>query len=173
MSNGKRFFRRKLRITKAVSITASILLVSTIGIFGVSAKEPTYQPIVSNAYDAVREQLENAKPQDALEYLCAAKEGQKNITSEDLWSYSEMDYKNQTPSGNFENVKLDYGKKIDIADYDNYLKDGVFATDTKGHFMAIGNGNGSYWSQEGNTTAVFLNAVTSYGFIPALSYCYG
>ncbi len=170
MSNGKRFFRRKIRITRAVSITASILLVSTIGIFGVSAKEPTYQPIVSNAYDAVREQLENAKPQDALEYLCGAKEGKKSITSEDLWSYSEMVYKNQTSSGNFENVKLDYGKKIDIVDYDNYLKDGVFATDTKGHFMAIGNGNGSYWSQEGNTTAVFLNAITSYGFIPALTY---
>ena len=170
MSNGKRFFRRKLRITKAVSITASILLVSTIGIFGVSAKEPTYQPIVSNAYAAVKKQLENAKPQDALEYLCGAKEGKKSITSEDLWSYSEMVYTNQTSSGNFENVKLDYGKKIDIADYDNYLKDGVFATDTKGHFMAIGNGNGSYWSQEGNTTAVFLNAVTSYGFIPALTY---
>ena len=79
MSNGKRFFRRKLRITKAVSITASILLVSTIGIFGVSAKEPTYQPIVSNAYDAVREQLENAKPQDALEYLCGEKEGKWSI----------------------------------------------------------------------------------------------
>ena len=170
MSNGKRFFRRKLRITRAVSITASILLVSTIGIFGVSAKEPTYQPIVSNAYDAVREQLENAKPQDALEYLCGEKEGKNSITSEDLWSYSEMVYTNQTSSGNFENVKLDYGKKIDIADYDNYLKDGVFATDTKGHFMAIGNGNGGYWSQEGNTTAVFLNAVTSYGFIPALTY---
>lgn len=170
MSNGKRFFRRKLRITRAVSITASILLVSTIGIFGVSAKEPTYQPIVSNAYDAVREQLENAKPQDALEYLCGEKEGKNSITSEDLWSYSEMVYTNQTSSGNFENVKLDYGKKIDIADYDNYLKDGVFATDTKGHFMAIGNGNGSYWSQEGNTTAVFLNAITSYGFIPALTY---
>lgn len=170
MSNGKRFFRRKLRITMAVSITASILLVSTIGIFGVSAKEPTYQPIVSNAYDAVREQLKNAKPQDALEYLCGEKEGKNSITSEDLWSYSEMDYTNQTSSGNFENVKLDYGKKIDIADYDNYLKDGVFATDTKGHFMAIGNGNGSYWSQEGNTTAVFLNAITSNGFIPALTY---
>ena len=169
MSNGKRFFRRKLRITKAVSITASILLVSTIGIFGVSAKDPAYPPIVSNAYDAVKKQLENAKPQDALEYLCAAKEGQKNITSEDLWSYSEMDYKNQTPSGNFENVKLDYGKKTGMDDYDNNLK-GVFATGTKGHFMAIGKGNGSYWYKEGETTAVFLNAMTSCGFIPALTY---
>lgn len=170
MSNGKRFFRRKLRITRAVSITASILLVSTIGIFGVSAKEPTYQPIVSNAYDAVREQLENAKPQDALEYLCGAKEGKKSITSEDLWSYSEMDYTNQTPSGIFENVQLDYGKKIGIDDYDKHLKNGVFATDTQGHFMAIGNGNGSYWSNEDKITAVFLNAVHSDGFIPALTY---
>lgn len=170
MSNGKRFFRRKLKITRAVSITASILLVSTIGIFGVSAKEPTYQPIVSNAYDAVREQLENAKPQDALEYLCGAKEGKKSITSEDLWSYSEMDYTNQTPSGIFENVQLDYGKKIGIDDYDKHLKNGVFATGTQGHFMAIGNGNGSYWSKEDKITAVFLNAVHSDGFIPALTY---
>lgn len=170
MSNGKRFFRRKLRITKAVSITASILLVSTIGIFGVSAKEPTYQPIVSNAYDAVREQLENAKPQDALEYLCGAKEGKKSITSEDLWSYSEMDYTNQTPSGIFENVQLDYGKKTGIADYDNYFKNGMFATGTQRHFMAIANGNGPYWSSEGKITAVFLNAIHYDGFIPALTY---
>ena len=170
MLNSKRFFRRKLKITRAVSITASILLVSTIGIFGVSAKEPTYQPIVSNAYDAVREQLENAKPQDALEYLCGAKESEKSITSEDLWSYSEMDYTNQIPSGIFENVRLDYGKKTGIADYDNNLKNGMFATDTQGHFMAIGNGNGSYWSEEGKITAVFLNALHYGGFIPALTY---
>ena len=170
MLNSKRFFRRKLKITRAVSITASILLVSTIGIFGVSAKEPTYQPIVSNAYDAVREQLEKAKPQDALEYLCGAKESEKSITSEDLWSYSEMDYTNQIPSGIFENVQLDYGKKTGIPEYDNHLKDGMFATGTQSHFMGIGNGNGPYWSAEGKITAVFLNAVHYDGFIPALTY---
>ena len=170
MSNGKRFFRRKLKITRAVSITASILLVSTIGIFGVSAKEPTYQPIVSNAYDAVREQLENAKPQDAVEYLCGAKESKKSITSKDLWSYSEMDYTNQIPSGLFENIQLDYGKKTATDTYNQIMGDGMFATGTQRHFMAIANGNGPYWSNEGKITAVFLNAIHYDGFIPALTY---
>ena len=169
----KSFFKRKLKVSAAISITTSLLVVASSAIFGVSAaNEPDYEPIVSNAYDAVKEQQEMVKPQNALDYICnAINANQQSITENDLWSYSEMDYTNKTPGGEFKNVQIDYGKTVDILQEANsYFSGKMYATGNGCHFMAVGNGNGSYWNADGNNTAVFLSAIDWCGFIPAITY---